>query len=288
MSLKPKAAAKETYGSENCLLERRNLNLKQTKYVLNKSYEIYFSFCFGSLITSIYFNKLNLIQMESSGSVTAELEKVKELEISTRRILYWGGTYFSLAGFISVAFLFYEIISKEFHQSQLIKPVIYHTQFELWSSHSSEIEILFVLFTFSILAFLCFRGAGSINRNVIPDADRSLLTSLIIKDEQGIDQYIRLSSLSGTTGFFTKLGLTGLPLATIGLTILFTLLYMGSGNVTLFDLAKLTLGAFLGSYVQKAVPSPVKQKSTDENEKKLKGTKISESENPYTESGPKL
>ena len=38
----------------------------------------------------------------------------------------------------------------------------------------------------------------------------------LIRDgnEKGIDQYVRLSNLSGTTGAATKLGLTGLPLAT--------------------------------------------------------------------------
>lgn len=43
--------------------------------------------------------------------------------------------------------------------------------------------------------------------------------------EEAITQYIRLRSLSGFTGGFTMLGLTGLPLATIGLTIFFALMY---------------------------------------------------------------
>ena len=51
------------------------------------------------------------------------------------------------------------------------------------------------------------------------------------------------------TGTFTKVGLTGLPLATIILTIMLAIL--GIFNPQFFDLAQLTLGAFLGSYVQK-------------------------------------
>ncbi len=39
--------------------------------------------------------------------------------------------------------------------------------------------------------------------------------------EEAVTQYIRLTSLSGFTGAFTKLGLSGLPLATIGLTLFF-------------------------------------------------------------------
>ncbi|ATY33309.1 hypothetical protein [Sphingomonas psychrotolerans] len=67
--------------------------------------------------------------------------------------------------------------------------------------------------------------------------------------EDAVTQYIRLTSLSGFTGAFTKLGLTGLPLATIGLTLFFSLLAIRFP--AFMDLAKLTLGAFIGSFVQK-------------------------------------
>ncbi len=67
--------------------------------------------------------------------------------------------------------------------------------------------------------------------------------------EEAVTQYIRLTSLSGFTGAFTKLGLTGLPLATIGLTLFFSILAIS--YPAFMDLAKLTLGAFIGSFVQK-------------------------------------
>jgi hypothetical protein len=67
--------------------------------------------------------------------------------------------------------------------------------------------------------------------------------------EDAVTQYIRLTSLSGFTGAFTKLGLTGLPLATIGLTLFFSMLAIR--YPAFMDLAKLTLGAFIGSFVQK-------------------------------------
>jgi hypothetical protein len=67
--------------------------------------------------------------------------------------------------------------------------------------------------------------------------------------EDAVTQYIRLTSLSGFTGAFTKLGLTGLPLATIGLTLFFSILAIRFP--AFMDLAKLTLGAFIGSFVQK-------------------------------------
>ena len=46
-----------------------------------------------------------------------------------------------------------------------------------------------------------------------------------------------------------ELGLTGLPLATIGLTLFFSILAIRFP--AFMDLAKLTLGAFIGSFVQK-------------------------------------
>jgi hypothetical protein len=61
---------------------------------------------------------------------------------------------------------------------------------------------------------------------------------------------VRLSSLSGFTGAFQKMGLTGLPLATVTLTLIFAGLAIYDKQ-SFLDLAKLTLGAFIGSFVQK-------------------------------------
>ena len=94
------------------------------------------------------------------------------------------------------------------------------------------------------------KSAGAVATQVIPPQDYELLSAAIRDgNEKAISEYIRLSSLSGTTGTFTKIGLTGLPLATIFLTILLALL--GIYVPKFLDLAQLTLGAFIGSYVQK-------------------------------------
>jgi hypothetical protein len=72
----------------------------------------------------------------------------------------------------------------------------------------------------------------------------------------------QLAMSAGAIGTFIKLQITGLPLATICLTILFALLGLLSGlQSPFYDLAKLTLGAFIGSYVQRQgdtlrVPTP--------------------------------
>lgn len=114
------------------------------------------------------------------------------------------------------------------------------------------IAMLFAATIASTLGYLLIRSAGTAIKQVIPTEDYELLSRLLLASpDAGIDNYIRLSSLTGMTGMFTKVGLSGLPLATISLTVVFSILSIWSPDF--FDLAKLTLGAFLGSYVQRNV-----------------------------------
>lgn len=107
------------------------------------------------------------------------------------------------------------------------------------------------------------RSAGAAGRAVMPPQDITLLHELLQVDRSsGVGEYIRLRSLTGVTGFFTKLGWSGLPLATIGLTLTFALL--STAVPQFIDLAKLTLGAFLGSYVQRQVATHEKDASARE------------------------
>ena len=101
-------------------------------------------------------------------------------------------------------------------------------------------------------------ASGANPENPIPPSAYNLLAPLIQEGRsESIDQYVRLSSLSGFTGTFTKLGLTGLPLTTVALTLIFAALALLAGDAesqkSFFDLTKLTLGAFIGSFVQRQV-----------------------------------
>jgi hypothetical protein len=115
---------------------------------------------------------------------------------------------------------------------------------------------LFLLVAAIVCTFVGMRllkSSGAVTTQVIAPQDYPVLGPAIAAgNENAITQFIRLSSLSGVTGTFTKVGLTGLPLATIALTLL--LGFAGLYNAQFFDLAKLTLGAFLGSFVQRAQP----------------------------------
>ena len=101
----------------------------------------------------------------------------------------------------------------------------------------------------------------------IPHEDLQLVSQAVIDGKsEPIDQYVRLRSLSGMSGNFTKLGVTGLPLTTVFLTLVFAaiaLMPITPAIATQFlDLAKLTLGAFIGSFVQGRVEQR-KQRDAD-------------------------
>jgi hypothetical protein len=90
----------------------------------------------------------------------------------------------------------------------------------------------------------------------IPSEDLPLVQQAVIDGKsEPIDQYVRLRSLSGMSGTFTKLGISGLPLTTVGLTLIFSFVsLLPTTNAQSFlDLAKQTLGAFIGSFVQRQV-----------------------------------
>lgn len=120
---------------------------------------------------------------------------------------------------------------------------------------SVNIDLIAALLFSSLAALIglsFFKSAGRSTNYVIRPEDRERIWPLITEPKpEGIDQYIRLASLSGFSGAFTKVGFTGLPLATVALTIFFVLISLAAGNKDLMELAKLTLGAFIGSFVQR-------------------------------------
>ena len=100
--------------------------------------------------------------------------------------------------------------------------------------------------------------AGALTSQVIRPEDRALLVPLISAgNKEAIGEYIRLASLSGFSGTFTKLGFTGLPLVTVALTLILLAMALLINEEEMqkgvFDMAKLMLGAFIGSFVQRNI-----------------------------------
>lgn len=145
------------------------------------------------------------------------------------------------------------------------------TAFELVIHQFLPIMAIVLSLISALIGYLLLRGAGRFAKQAIPDKDRDLLTGLIQEEkEKGINLYVTLSSLTGATGVFQKLGLVGLPLTTVGLTVFFTLLgiaLLGNDKTKdhaekMLDLSKLTLGAFIGSYVQRQATEGPKSSPT--------------------------
>jgi hypothetical protein len=123
----------------------------------------------------------------------------------------------------------------------------------LLAAYAPHILLTLVTVTSAIIGYRIVAASGARADFVIPLQDYQLLYPLVSEGKaESIDQYVRLASLSGYTGTWTKLGLTGLPLATIALTLIFSMFAM-INNQGFMDLAKLTLGAFIGSFVQRQV-----------------------------------
>ena len=94
---------------------------------------------------------------------------------------------------------------------------------------------------------------------VVPPRDLPIIEEAIKQGKpEPVDQYIRLASLTGGVGLFQKIGLTGLPLTTLALVAFFAsgVMWFDDKSETFkafLDFTKLTLGAFIGSFVQRQV-----------------------------------
>lgn len=169
-------------------------------------------------------------------------------------IITWAGLiiiYLAVAAFGLVGFLLYD--TKGIDRVTIYK-------------YTPEFIICAVGVFAALLGVKLVRAGGLSPSDPLPVVNphewRILSAALTKCEDDPIGQYIRLSSLTGATGFFTKLGLSGLPLATIALTLFFAIgSLVAPDEARFYDLTQLTLGAFIGSFVQKQVgalqkPSP--------------------------------
>lgn len=145
------------------------------------------------------------------------------------------------------------------------------------NNSSSVQQVLFISFFSAIVGFILIRAARNVevssSSDALPADVKELLGPVIEKSDDPIGDWTRLVGLTGGTGVFRKLELSGMPLATILMTILFCILGLiapilpsipgfnafsetaktsfGEAAKIFLDMAKLTLGAFIGSFVTK-------------------------------------
>jgi RsiW-degrading membrane proteinase PrsW (M82 family) len=126
----------------------------------------------------------------------------------------------------------------------------------------SEWWYVFFVVLAAWLGFSLIRALRVGRSEVIPRQDRAVLDAALQKAPDPVEEYIKLSGLIGVTGFFRKLEFSGMPLATILMTLILCLLslltpvlgkqfdlQMDDVGKGFLELAKLTLGAFIGSFV---------------------------------------
>ena len=187
----------------------------------------------------------------------------KDIRYKTKLYTAFGGYFFltvSTSAFITV------IYQHLIHGGSFIsgKSEIPKNIWEWMAIFSSHLIVLLAGILTASIGYGLLRTAGAALREVIPEKDTDLLYELLKENKKtALDNYVKLASLSGIVGTCTKLGITGLPLATIALTGLFAILGLipGTESANFFDLAKLTLGAFIGSFVQKAKSEDFSQDS---------------------------
>jgi hypothetical protein len=133
-------------------------------------------------------------------------------------------------------------------------------QYETWlsfiQSQTATISLIIIAVVAASLGKRLLTTVRLSEARTIPAEDLPLVKKAVIEGKSDpVDQYVRLRSLTGMSGTFTKLGVTGLPLTTVLLTLVFSFIALCSGemNKDFLDLAKLTLGAFIGSFVQRNV-----------------------------------
>lgn len=147
-------------------------------------------------------------------------------------------------------------------------PVIYETWIAFVQHESGMFSLLIIAIVAATLGKRLLTSVRLAGARTIPIEDLPLVQAAVIDGKpEPIDQYVRLRSLSGFSGNFQKLGITGLPLTTVFLTLIFSFISLMPVDEKLatsfLDLTKLTLGAFIGSFVQRQVEQRRQQEGGD-------------------------
>ena len=217
--------------------------------------------------------RVSLEELRSSGAIKPIVTEVVKEEIKNARsrystqVLYGGLGFFGTSFFLLLSLVVWLLSRGSVFSATILETmpddgVVTKDWLILYlNAYSVPIFLIFSTLICIVVGYILLNQAGALVRTVIPKEDQEFLKRLNLQDEKGVEQYIRLTSLTGVTGFFTKIGITGLPLATIVLTLTFGALALffdqGNNSSKFFDFANLTLGAFLGSYVQKKASDAV-------------------------------
>jgi hypothetical protein len=168
------------------------------------------------------------------------------------RILTLCGYAFVMVSVLCFGTIAYLKLHESITRTSLIRA---ESWLDLVQQEGATLSLLLIAVIAAILGKNMLNSTQIANARTIPYEDLPLVKQAVIDGKsEPIDQYVRLRALSGMSGNFTKLGVTGLPLTTVFLTLVFSAIAIFSidknTSTSFLDLAKLTLGAFIGSFVQ--------------------------------------
>lgn len=178
------------------------------------------------------------------------------LSAGPQGVMQAAGVLFTLAAFVAFVYGISRLIVSE--ATKLSSAGEFSFWRDLILPNFNLIGLIVIGVISALLGMRLFSKAGALTSQVIRPEERPYLWPLIsAANKDAINEYIRLASLTGFSGNFTKLGFTGLPLVTVALTLILLVMTLlvqdGELSKGIFDLAKLTLGAFLGSFVQRNI-----------------------------------
>jgi hypothetical protein len=216
-------------------------------------------------LTKVDDSRTSTIYRMGNPESTEDPKKIPTSDAALHRIAT-GGIIFLVLAALAFCTAIAAILIRIFVESKYKQPETI-TLIEMANDYLPSVLAFLMGIVAAFIGYALLRVAGTATKEVIPKQDKDLLNKMLEEgNHDGINEYIKLGSLSGVIGSFTKLGITGLPLATIGLTTFFSVLGLtpSGSQGALFDLAKLTLGAFIGSYVQRQGSESIRPLSTHE------------------------
>ena len=160
----------------------------------------------------------------NTGRDAEEPRSPKSPPDKTSNLLAVGGGLFLVASFVALFVLVLTLVKSEktppfsafasAFQDAAAAGTLPYMVFDYYATaYAIPLLLFFAVIVSTIIGYGLLRASGRASRRTIPPQDYGLVQQLLLeKNVTGIDQYIRLNSLRGFMGVFTRIGLTGLPL----------------------------------------------------------------------------
>src|ERR1700730_2533966 len=126
------------------------------------------------------------------------------------RIIIFSGYALVMTSVLSFAMIAFIKVRGSFHGASVAR---YENWLDVFQNESTTVGLIVVAVVAASLGKQLLKIARLADTRMIPIDDLPLIRQAVIDGKpEPIDQYVRLRALTGLSGAFTKLGVTGLPL----------------------------------------------------------------------------